>query len=69
MTHRLVHAEVRCQCGKYVNVRMKETTKGQVESVNCWNCGRQITLQNRQGKSDGRKVPTTIVLDETVKDD
>jgi len=69
MTHRLVHAEIRCQCGKYVNIRMKETTRGQVEYVGCWNCGRTISLQNRQGKSDGKKVNTVIVLDETVKDE
>jgi hypothetical protein len=53
-----------------VNVRLKEVNKGDSHTVSCWNCGREIKLQNQQGYVDGKKAKrTTIVMNEVVKDE
>ena len=70
MSHRLIIAEIQCNCNKYVNVRLKEVNKGDSHTVSCWNCGREIKLQNQQGYVDGKKAKrTTIVMNEVVKDE
>lgn len=64
---RLIMAEIRCDCGKWVNIRLKETYRGEANAVSCWNCSRVIKLQNGIGYCNGKRVRTTIVLDEVIK--
>lgn len=66
---RIIIAEIRCFCGKWVNIRMKEINKGDAHEVSCWNCTRRIRLQNGIGYCDGKRTAYQIVLNEVVKND
>ena len=65
---RFVVAEVRCICGKWMNIRSKQTYTGETTKKRCWNCSAIIEFRGNYGYVAGQKRPTRIISDETRKD-
>jgi hypothetical protein len=66
MTTRLIVAEIKCQCGKPVNVRLKQEKPGDSKSRKCWQCNRTVTLKGTQGFVDGKLAQWTDILSNEV---
>lgn len=68
---RMIIAEVRCVCGKSINIRHREKTRGQAKGVICWNCNRAIVFQNNKAytvkSGETVQLKVHIVMDEVLR--